>query len=108
MKIGNILQKKKKKKNFTAEGFAASYNVALVSYISQVFHMPPSFENKINELLVSFIVPHKRTLRTALDFSLPRQYGGYGISNVVLHLNLCLIKPIMLYMQERMFDNKLS
>ena len=81
---------------------------SIFSYISQVFHMPPSFENKINELLVSFIVPHKRTLRTALDFSLPRQYGGYGISNVVLHLNLCLIKPIMLYMQERMFDNKLS
>ena len=81
---------------------------SIFSYISQVYHMPPSLENKINESLVSFVVPHKHTFMTALDFSLPRQYGGYNVSNVVLHINLCLIKPIMLYMQGRIIDNALS
>ena len=81
---------------------------SLFTYISQVFYMPPTFEKKINDLLVSFVVPHKRTFMTALDFSLPRHHGGYGISNVVLHLNLCLIKPIMLYMQERTSGDGLS
>ena len=81
---------------------------SIFSYISLVFPVPVTLENKINDLLVSFVVPHKHTFRTALDFSLPRKYGGYSISNVVLHLNLCFIKPVMIYMKERIIAEGLS
>ena len=45
---------------------------------------------------------------SVLDFTLPRKYGGYGISNIVLHLKLCFIKPIMLYMKEKLNDEVMS
>ena len=81
---------------------------SLFSYLAQVFLVPQRLEEKINDMLVSFIVPHKRTFMTALDFSLPRQFGGYGISNIVLHLKLCFIKPIMQYMKEKVSGDGLS
>ena len=61
---------------------------SIFSYIAQVFHIPPSFETKINDMLFRFLVPHRRSVLSIQDFSLPRQFGGYGISNIVLHVNL--------------------
>ena len=81
---------------------------SLFTYIAQVFNIPPSFEYKINDMLIRFIIPHRRTILTVEDLSLPRHFGGYGISNIVLHLNLCLLKPIIKYMQERLVENELS
>ena len=59
-------------------------------------------------MLVNFVVPHNHTCMSALDFSLPRRFGGYGISNIVLHLKLCFIKPVMQYMKEKVNDDELS
>ena len=81
---------------------------SLFTYIAQVFSIPPSLENKINDMLLCFIVPHRRTILSVQDLSLSRQFGGYGISDIVLHLRLCLLKPIITYMQERIVKNELS
>ena len=81
---------------------------SIFSYIAQVFYIPPYLEEKINDMLISFVVPHRKTFMTVTDFSLPRHFGGYSISNIVLHLNLCFIKPIMQYMKERVIDGVLS
>ena len=81
---------------------------SIFSYIGQVFPVPVRLEEKINDMLVSFVVPHNHTFMSALDFSLPRKFGGYGISNIVLHLNLCYIKPVMQYMKEKNNDGLLS
>ena len=81
---------------------------SLFTYIGQVFNIPPTYEEKINDMLLRFIIPHRRTILSVQDLSLPRKYGGYGISNIVLHVNLCLLKPIMAYMQERVVENNLS
>ena len=81
---------------------------SLFSYIGHVFDIPPTYEDKINDMLFRFVVPHRHSSLSVTDFSLPRYMGGYGISNIVLHLNLCLIKPVMFYMCEKVEGKGLS
>ena len=81
---------------------------SIFSYISQVFPIPQDLEKKIEEMMLGFVVPHKHTFLTALDFSLPRRYGGYSISNIVLHANLCFLKPVMQYLNEKVNNDVLS
>ena len=96
---------KTKSPTFDAKAMLSKFKLcSIFSYIAQVFPIPQGFEKKIEDMMVSFMVPHKHTFLTALDFSLPRKYGGYAISNIVLHLNLCFIKPIIQYVKEKVAD----
>ena len=70
---------------------------SIFSYIVHVFPVPDALRAKINDQIVRFMVPHGKTLLTVDDFSMPRKFGGYNVSNVVLHLDLCFIKPIINY-----------
>jgi len=100
---------KSRSPTFDAKAMLSKFKLCSVfSYIAQVFHISPSFEIKINDMLLRFLVPHRRSILSTEDFSLPRQFGGYGISNIVLHINLCLLKPIIKYMRERIVENELS
>ena len=81
---------------------------SIFSYIAQVFPVPDALRAKINDQIVRFMVPHGKTLLTVDDFSMPRKFGGYNVSNVVLHLDLCFIKPIMQYVNEKVNDADLS
>ena len=58
--------------------------------------------------MIKFIVPHGKTCMDIVDFSLPRKFGGYDVSNINIHLSLLLLKPVMQYIQEKVIDNVLS
>ena len=51
---------------------------SIFSYLGHAIPMPKILESKINDIMVSFIVPHKHTHTSLIEFSLPRKYGGYG------------------------------
>ena len=81
---------------------------SIFSYIAKILPVPKELERKINDQMLGFVVPHKKTLLNANDFALSRQHGGYDFCNIMLFLELCLIKPAMQYVQEKVNCGSLS
>ena len=100
---------KSKCPTFDARAMLSKFKLcSMFSYIAQVFPVPERLREKISDQMVKFMVPHGKTILTDVDFSLPRRYGGYGVSNVLLHLDLCFIKPIIQYINEKVNNVSLS
>ena len=102
---------KSKSPTFDARAMLSKFKLCSVfSYIGNVFPVPERLREKIDDQMVKFMVPHGKTFLTAMDFSLPRRFGGYihNTSNVLLHLDLCYIKPIMQYVSEKLGDVVIS
>ena len=100
---------KTKKPTLDAKAMLCKFKLCSVfSYLGQVYPVPENVGKKIDDCLLSFIVPHKKTFMDITDFALPRHYGGYGFSNINLNLKLLYVKPIMQYVNEKVNHGSLS
>ena len=100
---------KTRKPTLDAKSMLSKYKLcSIFSYIAKILPVPKELERKINDQMLGFVVPHKKTLLNANDFALSRQHGGYDFCNIMLFLELCLIKPAMQYVQEKVNCGSLS
>ena len=72
-----------------------------VSYFGSVLPMPNCFQEKINNSLLKFVVPHKKTFLKVENLAAGKHLGGIGLANVILHCNVMLIRNVMFYLKAK-------
>ena len=63
-----------------------------LSYYGSVLPVPFSVQEKINDTLLRFIVPHKKTFLKVENLAARKTLGGIGLANINLHCNIMLIR----------------
>ena len=72
-----------------------------LSYYGSVLPVPFSVQEKINDTLLRFIVPHKKTFLKVENLAARKTLGGIGLANINLHCNIMLIRSVMFYLKQR-------
>ena len=72
-----------------------------LSYYGSVLPIPPVIQGKINDALISFVVPHKKTFLKVENLAARKNLGGIGLANINLHCNIMLVRNVMFYMKQR-------
>ena len=72
-----------------------------VSYFSSTVPIPERVQSKLNNIMLEFVVPHKKTFLCMDDFAMKRHLGGYNIDHVVTHAKLFILKPIFEYIRNK-------
>ena len=63
--------------------------------------IPRPIQQKVNDIMVKFVVPHRKTFLKMEDFCLARSMGGYEIDHIVAHAQLFILQPIVKYVQAK-------
>jgi len=79
-----------------------------VSYIASAKPIPREVCKIIEDALLKFVVPHRKTFLKICDFALPRSMGGYSIDDVVLHASLFLLRDVFSYVKKKLNGESLS
>ena len=72
-----------------------------VSYISSILPTPKEITEKIDDSLLRFVVPHKKTFLKVANFAAIRDMGGFGLAHITLHSDIMLIRNVLIYMKNR-------
>ena len=72
-----------------------------ISYVGSVLPLPNLTKEKINDVMLGYVVPHKRTFLKIENLAAKKTLGGIGLANIVLHCNIMLIRNVMLYIKMR-------
>ena len=75
------------------------------SYMASTKIVPNEIELKIDQMLLKFLVPHRKTLLKVRDFAPPRWKGGYDVDDVNLHASVFLISSTMRYVKNLVEGN---
>ena len=72
-----------------------------ISYMGSVLPIPSEIQKKIDNRMLGFVVPHKKTFLTIDNLSARRSLGGIALANINLHCEIMLIRNVMFYMKQR-------
>ena len=79
-----------------------------MSYYGSVLPIPNAIQEKINDTLIRFVVPHKKTFLKVENLAARKTLGGVGLANINLHCNIMLVRSVMHYMKQRDQGDMLS
>ena len=86
----------------------------LLSYTGMVHCIPINIRKEINRLLLGFLVPFlparctTEEIATRLQsFVASRSMGGYEVDFITLHLDLLLLKSVMMYLRYNTYEEEL-
>ena len=77
-----------------------------MSYISSVLPPPTIIREKIDDRLLQFVVPHKKSFLKVSDFAAKRDMGGFGLAHITLHSDVMLMRNVLLFMYNK--ENKVD
>ena len=72
-----------------------------LSYYGSVLPIPAAIQNKVNDMLIKFVVPHKKTFLKVENLAARKTLGGIGLANIILHCNIMLVRNVMFYMKQK-------
>ena len=72
-----------------------------IGYVGSVLPMPSITKEKINNLLLGYIIPHRRTFLKVENLAARKDFGGIGLANINLHCSIMLIRNVMHYMKMK-------
>ena len=72
-----------------------------MSYLSCVLPTPKVIKDKIDNRLLRFVVPHKKTFLKVTNFAAKKDMGGFGLAHITLHSDIMLIRNVLSYMRNK-------
>ena len=72
-----------------------------MSYVCSTLPTPKIIKEKIDDRLLRFVVPHKKTFLKIHNFAAKKDMGGFGFAHITLHNDIMLTRNVLLYMFNR-------
>ena len=69
--------------------------------MSSILLTPKEIRDKIDDRLLRFAVPHKKTFLKIANLAAKRDMGGFGLAHITLHSDIMLTRNVLEYMKNR-------